>query len=326
MPTAGAPMGGTELLLSCLTGALPALTAQVQIICSRPELVALDPDRPRLLWLHDLPHDPASACLKDRAYRAQFNALVFVSHWQQAQYHQVLGIPYSEGLVIRNGVPRLAPALPKPDVDGRLHFIYTSTPHRGLALLATAADALAHVRQDWRLHVYSSFGLYGWHDADARYEPLYDALRANPCVRYYGARPNDEVRDAVLQAHVWVYPSVYAETSCLAAQEALMAGCLGITSSLGALPETCGAWPWMFAFDESPEVMCVQTLQHMQRALAEYWRPETQDRLVAQRGYFQRFWSFESRVVEWEGLLTRLASERPGTRLTRAKDGAEERI
>ncbi len=316
MPTAGTPMGGTELLLSYLTGALPALTAQVQIICSRPERVVLDPDRPRLLWLHDHPHDPASARLKDRAYRAQFNALVFVSHWQQAQYHRVLGIPYSEGLVIRNGVPRLTPALPKPAMDRRLQFIYTSTPDRGLALLAAAADALARQRQDWLLHVYSSLRLYGWHDADAKHEPLYDALRANPCVQYHGALPNAEVRDALLRAHVWVYPSIVAETSCLAAQEALMAGCLGITSSLGALPETCAAWPWMFAFDESPEVMCVQTLQHMQRALAEYWRPETQGRLAAQVDYFQRFWSFESRVAEWEGLLRRLASEKPRTRLT----------
>lgn len=153
MANQSAPMGGTELLLSYLTQALPALAGQVHIICSRPEQVALDPDRPRLLWLHDHPHDPASACLKDRAYRAQFNALVFVSHWQQAQYHRVLGIPYSEGVVIRNGVPRLEPALPKPDIDGRLHFIYTSTPDRGLALLAAAADALVRERQDWVLHV-----------------------------------------------------------------------------------------------------------------------------------------------------------------------------
>lgn len=208
---AGAPMGGTELLLSFLTDALPALTARVQIICSRPEQAVLDPARPRLLWLHDLPHDPASAPLKDRAYRAQFNALVFVSHWQQAQYHHVLGIPYSEGIVIRNGVPRLTPVLPKPDADGQLTFIYTSTPARGLALLAAAAEALARERQDWVLHVYSSLRLYGWHEADRRFEPLYDALRANPCVQYHGVRPNAEVRDALRRAHVWVYPSVYAE-------------------------------------------------------------------------------------------------------------------
>lgn len=152
---------------------------------------------------------------------------------------------------------------------------------------------------------------------------MYDVLRANPSVRYYGARPNGEVRDAVLRAHVWVYPSIVAETSCLAAQEALMAGCLGITSSLGGLPETCAAWTWMFGFDESSEVMCVHTLQHMRRALADYRRPETQDHLVAQSRYFKQFWSFESRVPEWEALMTRLASE--GPRRSRAPRNASAR-
>lgn len=95
-----------------------------------------------------------------------------------------------------------------------------------------------------------------------------------------------------------------------------MAGCLGITSSLGGLPETCGAWPWMFGFDESPEVMYLHTLQHMRRALTDYRLPETQAHLVAQSEYFQRFWSFESRVPEWDALLTRIAGERPRTRLT----------
>jgi hypothetical protein len=43
--------------------------------------------------------------------------------------------------------------------------------------------------------------------------------------------------------------------------------------------------------------------------------PETQAQLVAQSEYVQRFWSFESRVPEWDALLTRLALERPRTRL-----------
>jgi len=41
-----------------------------------------------------------------------------------------------------------------------------------------------------------------------------------------------------------------------------------------------------------------------------------QAQLVAQSEYFQRFWSFESRVPGWNALLTRLAVEKPGTRLT----------
>src|SRR4029079_15458609 len=210
-PPLGTPMGGTELILANLKSALPELTDQVQIIMSRPQAIALE-NKPRILWLQDLPEDPASAPLKDPNYRSRYSRLVFCSHWQQQQYHAYLHIPFGEGVVIRNAVPRLTPSFPKPKPDGKLKFLYTSTPHRGLAILAIAADELAKLRRDWCLDVYSSLNLYGWHKADKRFDSLYDQLRQNPCVTYHGTVPNAAVRQACLDAHVWVYPSIYPET------------------------------------------------------------------------------------------------------------------
>ncbi len=84
-----------------------------------------------------------------------------------------------------------------------------------------------------RTFIYSSLRLSGSHEADHRFEPVHAALGDNPCVRYHGGRTNTEVRDTPRRVPVLEYPSVYAEISCLAAQEALMAGCLWLTSSLG---------------------------------------------------------------------------------------------
>lgn len=304
------PRGGTELLYEFLSNALPSLCNQVQIILSRPEQVTLE-DKPRILWLHDLPQDPASAPLRDPSYRTKFNRIVFVSHWQQQQYAQYLGIPYSQGIVIKNGVPYRDVSFPKKIMDGKLRFAYTSTPHRGLAILAAAADALAKERQDWELHVYSSLNLYGWTDVDKQFEPIYDALRANPCVVYHGTQPHEVVRDALADTHVHVYPSIYAETSCLAIQEALMAGCLSITSNYGALPETCGEWSWMFQFDERPEVMAHRTLVNMKTALDHYWDVDVQNSLRVQSVYYQQFYAFEQRVRPWEHLLNAVIAEGP---------------
>lgn len=298
----GMAKGGTELILGNLQAALPELTSQVQIIMSRPELVELE-DKPRILWLQDLPQDPASAPLVDKSYRTRFNHIVFCSHWQQQQYAQVLGIPYQEGLVIKNAIPHRAPTLPKPRPDGKLRFIYTSTPHRGLAVLAAAAEVLAAERQDWELHVYSSLNIYGWHDADKQFEPLYDSLRKNPCVTYHGSVSNAEVRDALDVANVFVYPSIYAETSCMAIQEAMMAGCLAITTNYGALPETCGEWAWMLGYDERPEVLVSRTLDAMKQALDVYDDAHLQNILRAQSSYYQQYYSFESRIATWKSLL-----------------------
>lgn len=325
-----APMGGTELILSNLQKALPELTSQVQIMMSRPEQYELDESKPRILWLQDLPEDPASSILRDPSYRTKFNAIVFCSYWQQQQYNRVLGIPYKDGVVIRNGVPRLQPILPKSrsipcgadeqQCDSacrsthekrKLKFLYTSTPHRGLALLAAAADALAKERQDWELHVYSSLNIYGWHEQDKQFAPLYDKLRENPCVVYHGSQPNDVVRQACLDSHVFVYPSIYQESSCMAIQEAMMAGCLTITTSLGALIETCGSWAWMMPYLESPELLASYTYEYMKLALDRYDHSYTQSLLIGQAQYFQAFYSFESRVDAWATLLQNVIKEGP---------------
>jgi UDP-glucose:(glucosyl)LPS alpha-1,2-glucosyltransferase len=328
--------GGTELILANLKQALPDLCEKVQIICSRPQQTPLDPVKPRILWLQDLPQDPASACLADATYRTNFNKIVFVSHWQQQMYNMQLRIPFHDGIVIKNAVPRLMPTFPKPrftlpagfgkpnfpedpilaeldskEQTGRLRFLYTSTPHRGLAILAAAADALVKERQDWELHIYSSLKTYGWDEADKQFDGLYETLQKNPCVVYHGSGTNAEVRQACLDAHIWVYPSIYAETSCMSAQEAMMAGCLAITTNFGALPETCAEWAWMFPIDEQAEIICQRTHLSMRSALDLYDDPNTQSVLRAQSDYFQKFWAFEGRINAWRGLLEQVIADGP---------------
>lgn len=306
------PMGGTEIILGRLQAALPELTSQVQIIMSRPEQVVLDPAKPKILWLQDLPQDPASACLKDATFRTKFNRIVFASHWQQQQYAIFLGIPFREGVVIKNGVPAMNPAWPKPrDEQGRLHFVYHSTPHRGLAVLAAAAEALVQERQDWVLDVYSSLKIYGWDEQDKQFEPLYEQLRKNPCVNYIGSVPNDQIREALLASHIWCYPSVYQETSCMSAMEALMAGNLGITTNFGALIETCAEWTWMFQVDERPEVLAMRTHMNMRAALDRYDDPDVQEILKVQSLYYQNFYAFETRIPAWKALLEGVIAEGP---------------
>jgi UDP-glucose:(glucosyl)LPS alpha-1,2-glucosyltransferase len=322
----GVARGGTELILANLKQAFPELVDQVQIICSRPQGVPLE-DKPRILWLQDLPQDPASQCLSDPGFRSKFNRLVFVSHWQQQQYNMALRIPFHDGVVIKNAVPRLAPSFPKPRIypmptgveavddttgnPGKLRFLYTSTPHRGLAIVAAAADALAKERQDWELHVWSSLKTYGWDDADKQFEPLYDSLRKNPCVTYHGSGTNAEVRQACLDAHIFVYPSIYAETSCMSIQEAMMAGCLAITTNFGCLPETCAEWAIMFPIDEQAEVICQRTHLFMRHALDIYDDEATQRSLEQQSNYFQKFWAFEGRLSSWKMLLETVIAEGP---------------
>ena len=303
-----APMGGTELHFGHIKAAFPDEMAKVQFILSRPDAVELE-DKPRILFLQDTAQDPASKNLADKTYRSRFNRIVACSYKQAYEYSLFLGIPPSELMVIKNSVPLMKPTFPKALGDGRMRFLYTSTPHRGLEILAVVADHLAKQRQDWVLDVYSSFNIYGWHEHDKNYQKLYDMLQANPCVNYHGSQPNDVVRQACLDAHVHVYPCIYPEMSCMAIQEAMMAGCLEITSSIGALPETCGEWAWMFPFSENRDQMATNTYNLMLAAMDRYTNEHLQTALQLQSGYFQNFWSFEARKPQWKFLLDAVLAE-----------------
>lgn len=234
-----------------------------------------DPKRPSILLLHDLPGDPESEHLKhDKGER--FAHMVFVSHWQMQQYQAYYGLSGENCSVIRNAVELfddsetlmikkgwkrvdkvLAPwvgstqhpdkdlfSIAGNDEDNPIRLIYHTTPHRGLEILWPAFDALYEHLQDVGIHihldVFSSFGVYGWNERDAPYQQLFDLCKMHKAVSYHGARSNMEVREALKQAHIFAYPSIWPETSCLAMIEAMASGTHVVHSNLAALPETSG--------------------------------------------------------------------------------------
>jgi UDP-glucose:(glucosyl)LPS alpha-1,2-glucosyltransferase len=95
--------GGTELMQERLHSSIPKeLLDQFQIIPSRVR--DLDPDKKKILWLHDLPNDPESAHLADADLRKRFDKIVCVSDWQMQLYNLISGVPYSECVVIKNAI------------------------------------------------------------------------------------------------------------------------------------------------------------------------------------------------------------------------------
>ena len=96
------------------------------------------------------------------------------------------------------------------------------------------------------LDVYSSCQVYG--DAfkkqqDEQFQPLYDQAKQLPNVNYIGYKPNEYILEHMNEYDMYVYPSVFEETFCVSAMEALAAGVHVITNNFGALYETCAEWP-----------------------------------------------------------------------------------
>ena len=81
-------IGGTELMRKWLFEQMeerePGLIDKFQFISTRVR--NLEPDKQRILWIHDLAGDPEVQHLKDKENWDNYERIVFVSHWQQYQF------------------------------------------------------------------------------------------------------------------------------------------------------------------------------------------------------------------------------------------------
>ncbi len=300
-------MGGTELMQKWLFEELekrePGLKDKFQWIMTRVR--RLDPEKQRILWIHDLASDPEVQHLKDKENWNKFERIVFVSHWQQYQFKTHLGFPYDKGVVIQNAI---RPILEheKPKEDGKINVCYFSTPHRGLELLLNAWEFMRKELKDGlnaELNIYSSFKLYDRPHLDEQFRHIYKRAQDMDGVNYHGTVSNDEIREALKTQHIMAYPSIYEETSCITLMEAANAGCLCVVPNLGALPETGANFPWMYGYEEDPDKHTQVHGHILGRSIQHFWDDDVQNLLKIQRSYFDMFYNWDLRAGQWQQFL-----------------------
>lgn len=247
--------------------------------------------------------------------------VVFISHWQYEDF--MCHFPWldsSKCSIIKNAT-REFPKASKPKSD-KLKLIYTSTPWRGLEYIPEIWEKLN--RDDVELDVYSSLEIYGSsfvehvHDqVGYKYERLFEKLDAIKGINYKGYVSNDEIRQACLDAHIYVYPCVYLEASCLSLMEALAAGCACVTTNLGALPETGSEFAYFVLNDTDMETLTDNYTKVLNRVIDNYWTPAVQEKLPKQQQFYLDHYNMETRAAEWKSLLTELKTlKQSGKRVT----------
>jgi glycosyltransferase involved in cell wall biosynthesis len=297
--------GGTEMMRDRLLSAVPSnLLDKFAIHFSRPRQIYGDVKN--IFYAHDLAADPENKLLHNGGWQ-KFAKLVFVSHWQRDQYISMYGIPYYMCTVIENAIETEYQYTKRP--DGPIRFIYHTTPHRGLELLYPIFDALSKEFPNIHLDVYSSFEIYGWKERDKPYERLFENLKSHPKITYHGTKSNQEVLAALKKSHIFLYPCVWVETSCIAMIEAIKCGCTVIHSNLGALPETAGGATLMYDYTEDVNVHA-NTAHRLTRAILmqEQKSPGFIDSLAADTIRELNKNSMPSFRTKWINLLTQLSA------------------
>lgn len=297
--------GGTEMMNEQLKARVDnSLLEQFNIIKSRVRHVSND--KPNILWLHDTWDDPESQHLKDADSRKQFSKLVFVSNYQLATYNMALGVGYEESIVLRNAIDPIQITDTTKDVEV-IRLIYHTTPHRGLQLLVPAVEAIAkELGNKIHLDVFSSFEAYGWPERDEPYKDLFKQIEEHPQMTYWGYQSNSTVRKALQQAHIFAYPSIWPETSCIAAIEAMSAGCEVVCPNLAALPETTACFANMYQWHPDSNIHANLFANMLYQTIQFRMKDNTLKKLTVQKNYIDNFYNWDLRTLEWKALLEAL--------------------
>ena len=197
---------------------------------------------PLVLWnQHSHDQDPVQQLLQTEE-RAMWAGFAFVSQWQLDNFVTQCGVPRDKSRVLRNAMSPafavLAPAPPWFNCGAPPVLVYTSTPFRGLDVLLVAFPKIRSAIPDVRLRVFSSMAMYQVKPQNDKFRNFYAYCATMDGVDYVGPVGQDQLAQELSGAAALAYPSTFAETSCIAAIEAMAAGAAIFTTRLGALPET----------------------------------------------------------------------------------------
>ncbi|HEY2147621.1 MAG TPA: glycosyltransferase family 4 protein, partial [Pirellulales bacterium] len=274
----------------------------------------LRPDARLIAWIQHADDQPAVQPLAREAVRNQFDGFALLSDWQSGRFVEKYQLDPVKTRILRNAIgpafrglfsasDDIVAAKKQPPV-----LAYTSTPYRGLDLLVHAFPAIRAKVKGTTLRVYSSMQVYqatAARDA-ADYGHLYDLCRDTPGVEYFGSVAQTELAARMREITMLAYPNHFAETSCIAAMEAMAAGSLIVTSALGALPETTAGFARLLPVGDDWLGYSDRFVDEAVEALGEIEeQPEKINGLLRRQvAHCNAECTWAKRADEWEAWLT----------------------
>jgi len=193
-----------------------------------------------VLWLQDAIYGDLSPQVAEH-----YSKIVVLSEWHKQAMHERHGVPLEKMVVIPNFL--LKEHFLQQDVKReRHHFIYSSSPDRGLLMLLKMWPQILDRWPDATLDVF-----YGWDGCKklaainpawaTSYEQLWKEwreLRYQKGVTDRGRVNHVTIAREMLRADVWCQTTDFEETFCSNAIKARAAGAVPVTHPIAALAET----------------------------------------------------------------------------------------
>jgi glycosyltransferase involved in cell wall biosynthesis len=299
------PKGGTELQLGFLHQYVDKnLLDQVQICTSVPGKVPLDPNKLNVLWQKNSYDQPnLYPWFKNKANHHKYDWYVFNSHWNYEKFRMMFGIPTEKCVVIKNGVEKIKQS-PHYEKGKPIKIIHQNTPWRGLSVLLGAMQLIKNPLIT--LDVYSSCEVYGkeFHEQnDFNYRALYDQAESLSNVNYIGYKPNEYIKENLKDYRMFVYPSIWEETSCISLLESMSAGLYCITTNFGAIYETGAEFPMYVPYSNDYKSLARKFAAAIEASADMLHDSGIQDHLKMQQNYVNRFYDWRAKGQAWTRFL-----------------------
>ena len=294
--------GGSENQLRLLLKHLPDSSFKdVNLILNSTDSNLLEKDRINVLWVHHFVNQKEVQNLNSKEYVDKLDFIVINSNWNFEKFYYQFKIPESKSFVIRNAIEKID-FQEKP--KDKINLIYHTTPWRGLIHLIDVFKNLD--LKNVELHICSSTKIYG-KKFDTIYaekwEKIFNECKTTKNINYLGHLDNQKIIELLKKMHIFAYPSIWPETSCICAIESMAAGCEIVTSNLGALYETCSPFGTFVSFDRNFDNLKKKFSESLNKSIKNFWTEENQKKLELQRKTINATYSWDVRAKEWQNFL-----------------------
>ncbi len=294
--------GGSENQLRLLFKYVPDENfKEVNLILNNTNLDLIEKDRINILWMQHFVNQKEAANLGSKEFVDKLDYIVFNSNWNFEKFQYQFKIPEHKSIVIKNAVENIEY---KEKPKDKINLIYHTTPWRGLAILLKIFKNLN--LKNVELNVCSSTLIYGKKFNDMylhKYQNIFDECSKMKNVNYHGYMKNNKLINFLKEMHIYSFPSIWPETSCISAIESMAAGCQIVTTNLGALYETCAPFGTLISFDKNLENLEKKYKKTLIESIENYWSKENQTKLKLQRETINLTYSWNTRAKEWIDFL-----------------------
>ena len=297
--------GGGDNQLRFLLKYLPDESFKdINLILNSTNHDLIERDKINVLWVHHFVNQKEIQNLGSKDYVDKLDWIVFNSNWNFEKYVYQFKIPESKSIVIRNAIEKID--FEKKPKD-KISLIYHTTPWRGLVHLLKVFKNLN--LENVELNVCSSTIIYGKKFDDQlgkKYENIFNECKNTKNVNYFGFLENKKIIELLKNMHIFSHPSIWPETSCISAIEAMASGCEVVTTNLGALYETCSPFATFVGFDRNFDNLEKRYSKALLKSIKNYWSNENQNKLKLQSEVINANYSWDVRSVEWKNFFNEI--------------------